>query len=245
MDPEITPSIESPPVGEDASPSVESTPELESSVQAAIRAIHSAESQARASRTELNEQVRLAKEYQELQAKAKEQPLDVINKFGLSLDDIEALRTTSVDPHEATTQKMQAMQEQFDALVASQRKEKADAAYAEVRSAVHHFASNETDYPHINRVGDKAKDLVYERVVAAYKSGSPLSESQAASEVEKELEAMRSLLLGEKASEQSPSTDTLTNPMSGTNGKQLSYKGLSLKEQDELFANRLSNLHKT
>lgn len=237
-EPEL-PAVESPP----SSPENTRTPDvaLETSVQNALRTLHEAERTSKSRLQETAEAQKLAAEYKALQESAKENPATLLEKFGLSLEDLDALRTETVDPFQQTTQSVQEIREELAAMKAAKKAEADQLAYEQVRQAVHQSVSTE-DYPMINTFGVQAKDIVYQRVVSAYENGTPISESQAASEVEKELEGLRNLLLGEKVNEPKSSPDTLTNPMAGTNANKLNYRDLTLAEQDALFTQRLSNL---
>jgi hypothetical protein len=170
-------------------------------------------------------------------------PAEKARALGISLPDLQKSMVDSYDPNAALTTKLTALEAKLAARDAAREQERIAAAYAEESSKVRTFIDESDEFLITKASG--FHDTVIDAVKMAAQSGKPLSEAQAASNVEAGLfdlvtkamaiPAVRDRILGKQAeavAETSTSTP-LTNK-TASNSSQPRKEGNLLSPEEEM-----------
>lgn len=219
-------------------------------LSAALRLLNDRESSIRQRHEQFKQKERLVNEYQELQQLAQTDKVEALKRIGVSLDELDSLRTQSSDPYADLRNDMQAKYDQLSEALSRVERREQDMAranvHAEIKSAVNSHVDSSNEYPLVSAAGEEARDLVFQYILNAHQTeGRAVSEAEAASEVEARLTKLAEQLVPayqakNKLSANKP-TNTLTNSLAGQTVNETSYSGLNPEEQFQLLLSRFNS----
>lgn len=151
---------------------------LPPSAQAALAALMEKES---ALRTK-EEALKHLEKYRDIESMT---PAQKAKALGLSLKDFQKAEIDNFDPTDGLNKKITSLEARIEAMNNAEVEKARAAAEDEARQLVHTYVDSSKDYKVTQSLG--LQDAVYHRLLEAQRSGKPISEAKAASEVEAKL----------------------------------------------------------
>ena len=216
-------------------------------VSRSLSELLASEKQTRETRVAEKQEARAQAELEALKKQLAEDPLAVLQSQGVSYDQLtqRVLESGGPNPTEFVKQEVGRLEQLIRERDEAERRAAQQRAIVEAEREVMQFVQNNKEFPLLNAMG--MQGAVFDRVIASIENGQPISEEEAAREVEAHLSSVLEQALGNEdiRSKYLPEPEpqqiqlqppTLTQDMATTPSKPVSTKPMTDDERHQAFA---------